>query len=50
MVPLLVQARFFGIPNRVFTLAYGVWLILAARPLLKAHATTAVPTGSASHG
>ena len=41
MVPLLVQQRFFGIPNRVFMVAYGVWLMLAARPLVKAGATTA---------
>src|SRR5262245_58791217 len=38
MVPLLVRQRFFGIPNRAFMLAYAVWLILAARPLLKVHA------------
>jgi hypothetical protein len=40
MVPLLVQQRFFGIPNRVFMVAYGVWLILAARPLVKAGGTS----------
>ena len=40
MVPLLVQQRFFGIPNRVFMVAYGVWLILAARPLVKAGRTS----------
>ena len=40
MVPLLVQQRFFGIPNRVFMVAYGVWLILAARPLVKAVGTS----------
>ena len=40
MVPLLVQQRFFGIPNRVFMVTYGVWLILAARPLLQAGGTS----------
>ena len=43
MVPLLVQQRFFGIPNRVFMVAYGVWLILAARPLVKAGETMQAP-------
>ena len=35
-VPLLVQQRFFGVPNRVFMVVYGVWLILAACPSVKA--------------
>ena len=43
MVPLLVQQRFFGIPNRAFMLAYGVWVILAARPLLNGQARELAP-------
>jgi hypothetical protein len=37
MVPLLMQLRYFGIPNRTFMLAYGVWVILVARPLTRTH-------------
>jgi hypothetical protein len=40
MVPLLMQMRYFGIPNRTFMMAYGIWVILAARPLTR---TQAVP-------
>ncbi|WNG60065.1 DUF998 domain-containing protein [Archangium gephyra] len=37
MVPLLMQMRYFGIPNRTFMMAYGIWVILAARPLTRTH-------------
>ena len=54
MVPLLVQQRFFGIPNRVFMVAYGVWLILAARPLAKTGSAPSdkllIPLQSAIYG
>jgi hypothetical protein len=35
MVPLLMQLRYFGIPNRTFMVTYGIWVILAARPLTR---------------
>ncbi|EPX62635.1 hypothetical protein D187_008823 [Cystobacter fuscus DSM 2262] len=37
MVPLLMQMRYFGIPNRTFMVAYGIWIMLAARPLMRTH-------------
>jgi hypothetical protein len=36
MVPLLMHMSYFGIPNRTFMVAYGIWVILAARPLTRA--------------
>lgn len=48
MVPLLIQQRLFGIPNRAFMLAYGVWVILAARPLLKGQARELTASSAAS--
>lgn len=44
MVPLLIQQRFFGIPNRTFMAAYGVWIILGARPLLRAKSVASRPS------
>jgi uncharacterized protein DUF998 len=35
MVPLLIQQHGFGIPNRVFMLAYGAWVIATAHPLTR---------------
>lgn len=35
MVPLLMQLRFFGIPNRTFMIAFGIWIALAAWPLAR---------------
>lgn len=45
MVPLLMQMRYFGIPNRTFMVAYGIWMMLAAWPLTRTHPVPTRPGG-----